>query len=155
MSEREFQHTLARELARWDAEVVDLVSILDDQIKVLKRAVEALRNEAIGDTQTAIKNRGGISLDTTKKMKEITQALATATVSKINLDKSAALRAKMLSPEQRYAAFQAGILAMEYKPRRQFIEEVLAQHNALREKNVNLGVEEVTSYHAPKSVVLY
>lgn len=154
MSEREFQHTLARELARWDAEVVDLTAVLDDQIKVLKRMVEALRNEALGDNGVAVKN-GAITLDTARKVKEVTQSLATATVSKINLDKSAALRAKMLTPEQRYAAFQAGIAALPYKERRTFIEEVLGQHNAAREKAVNLGLETVTSYNAPKSVVLY
>lgn len=154
MSDREFQHTLQRELARWDSEVVDLSALLDEQIKVLKRAVEALRNEALGDNGVAIKN-GAITLDQARKLKEVTQSLATATVSKINLDKSAALRAKMLTPEQRYAAFQAGIASLEYKARREFIEQVVGQHNAAREKAVNLGLEVVTSYHAPKSIVLY
>lgn len=118
-----------RELARFDREVASLEGTLDMAVKMAARLLDALRNEeaqAVADTGV---NRRKVDLDFTKRVREAVSALEAATRAKVTLDKTAALRAKQMTQEQRLIAFEAAVSSMTYGDRRRFLLKCVKAHN--------------------------
>lgn len=128
------------ELARFDQQVASLETNLDTAIKLAGRALDALVNEEAQAVARDGLTRRQVDLDFTRRVREVTSALESATRSTVALEKTAALRAKQMTPEQRLEAFQKAVEAMSYHTRRQFLLAIVKAHNERQANAVALGV---------------
>jgi hypothetical protein len=132
--------SLDSELARFDHEVVLLETVLDSAIKLAARTLTALRNEeaqAVADTSAS---RRKVDIDYTKRVREAVAAVEAATRAKVSLEKTAALRAKQMSQEQRLSAFEAAISHLPYADRRKFLMACVSAHNFARAAEIAAGL---------------
>jgi hypothetical protein len=132
------------ELARFDHEVGSLEGALDMAIKLASRALDALRNEEAAAVAGAGITRRRVDLDFTRRVREVTSALEAATRCQVSLDKTATLRAKQMSPEERLVAFEKAVEGMPYKTRRKFIVSIVKAHNDKQNNAVAQGVTEAS-----------
>ncbi len=131
---------IRRELARFDQEVCDLEEVLDVQVRTLRRMVEALKRETVGDTTVAAKGRA-VSDGAVKKAKELTLSLVAAAQAQAQLERTAASRQARMTPQERLAALQRLVLKLPYPDRRAFATALLEAHNARRREAVAAGLE--------------
>ena len=132
--------SLDTELARFDHEVALLETVLDSAIKLAARTLHALRNEEAQATADAGANRRKVDIDYTKRVREAVAAVEAATRAKVSLEKTAALRAKQMTQEQRLAAFAAAVSHLPYADRRKFLMDCVAAHNFDRQAEIAAGL---------------
>jgi hypothetical protein len=130
---------LERELVRFDQEIISLEEILDTHIKVLNRMVEGVRNETLGDTETAAKNRA-VSDALVEKARKVSQALAAAVTAQTNLDKTAEKRKKKMDQGAMAQLMIRAILSMPYEKRKPYLLDLIKAHNERSEVAMQNGL---------------
>ena len=134
------QRTYKHELAKFDREVVDLEAVLTDLVKVLQRAVQALRDELL--TPALGGGKRFVTPDYGKRVKEVTAALSAATTCQNALRKTAKQRAQEMTPEERIEALRRTIDGLPYSARRKFVAAVMESHNAIVRRCQEEGIQD-------------
>jgi hypothetical protein len=132
------ENDLNQRLARFNHETVELETIVEDYIKLLRVLVEALKQELVVNVP------GGkvreVSELVVKKLKDLTAALNSATDCQIRLDKGAKDRAKRMSDDERTEAAIRWVLKFEYARRRDTLLRLVAAHNKDTQEKKRAGV---------------
>jgi hypothetical protein len=103
-----------------------LDDMLRDQLRLIRTCQDALATEmteALGGAPRALTS--GLA----DKLKALTAALNTATDAQVRLDKTAADRAKRMSPADWLAAIRAYVLAMPHADRAALLQDLTAAHH--------------------------
>lgn len=136
----EVHNKMQRELVKFDHEYADLARNLDDLVKILGRMVEGLKNEVLGDTLLALRNKR-LDEGAVRKAKELTQAAVNAANALKSLQSTAKERAEKMSPDQRRQAFLQAVLEMPVGERRRFIQEAAEAHLKRHGEACKAGLE--------------
>lgn len=144
-AEKRAQRELAwrTSVARFDQEIVDLETVVDDQVKLCRRLQLAMRNEILGEDGSIAAKNLAVSESAVKKLKELTNAITAAVAAHNALLKSAKERATKMTPQELQAGLQRAVLSMGSEARRTFLFELAAQHNKRRRAAIEEGLEDV------------
>lgn len=134
--------SIEKELARFDHDVVSLEGALETAIKLAQRALDALRNEeALAVSKDGITRRV-VDSDFTRRIKDAVHALEGAARAQIALDKTAALRAKQMTQEERLVAFETAVSSMPYPTRRKLVLAIIKAHNDRAAEAIAYGLQD-------------